>query len=138
MVRDHFGTLGLARHPDGAAEAMIVFDQQEDTRCEQAVAAHLVEATPALDKRVITADALHDSSTDGETQSPQKGCAVWLSWSRSPNKNIPTNLLLLRNAHLLVLSRSFRAYHSDSVENSLENPPPNRDRTTGAGLQSLT
>jgi hypothetical protein len=77
MVRDHFGTLSLARHSDGAPEAMIVFDQQEDTRCEQSVSAHLVEATPALDKRVITAEALHVSPTYGEPQSPQKGCAVW-------------------------------------------------------------
>jgi hypothetical protein len=39
---------------------MIVFDQKEDTkRCGQTVAAHIVDATPALDNRVITADALH-------------------------------------------------------------------------------
>jgi hypothetical protein len=60
MVRDHFGILSLARHTDGAPEAMTVFDQKEDTeRCEQAVAAELVDATPSLDNRVITADALH-------------------------------------------------------------------------------
>jgi hypothetical protein len=60
MVRDHFGILSLARHSDGAPEAMIVFDQKEGTeRCEQTVAAQLIDATPALDNRVITADALH-------------------------------------------------------------------------------
>lgn len=60
MVRDHFGILSLARHSDGAPEAMVVFDQKEGTeRCEQTVAAQLVDATPGLDNRVITADALH-------------------------------------------------------------------------------
>ena len=60
MVRDHFGILTLARHSDGAPEAMMVFDQKEGTeRCEQTVAAQLVDATSGLDNRVITADALH-------------------------------------------------------------------------------
>ena len=60
MVRDHFGVLSLARHSDGAPEAMMVFDQKEGTeRCEQTVAVQLVDATPNLDNRVITADALH-------------------------------------------------------------------------------
>jgi hypothetical protein len=60
MVRDHFGILSLARHTDGAPEAMAVFDQKEETeRCEQVVATELVEAIPSLDNRVVTADALH-------------------------------------------------------------------------------
>lgn len=60
MVRDHFGILSLARHADGAPEAMNVFDQKENTqRCEQAAATALVSAIRSLDNRVVTADALH-------------------------------------------------------------------------------
>ncbi|MEY3277127.1 MAG: hypothetical protein RL153_2395 [Verrucomicrobiota bacterium] len=60
MVRDHFGILSLARHTDGAPEAMTVFDQKEGTeRWEQSVAAELVDAIPSLGNRVVTADALH-------------------------------------------------------------------------------
>ena len=60
MVRDHFGILSLARHTDGAPEAMTVFDQKEGTgRSEQAVAAELVDGIRSLDNRVVTADALH-------------------------------------------------------------------------------
>jgi hypothetical protein len=68
MVRDHFGILTLARHTDGAPEAMTVFDQKENTeRCEQAAAAALVAAIPSLDNRVVTADALHCQRTLART-----------------------------------------------------------------------
>lgn len=60
MVRDHFGILSLARHTDGAPEAMAVHDQKEGTeRCEQNIAAELIGSIPTLDERVVTADALH-------------------------------------------------------------------------------
>lgn len=60
MVRDHFGILSLARHGNGAPEAMAVYDQKEGTaRCEQNVAAELIGSMPSLDNKVITADALH-------------------------------------------------------------------------------
>lgn len=60
MVRDHFGILSLARHTDGAPEAMAVYDQKEGTeRCEQNVAAELIDSVRSLEGKVVTADALH-------------------------------------------------------------------------------
>lgn len=60
MVRDHFGILSLARHTDGAPEAMAIFDQKEGTeRCEQSVAAELIDSVGSLEGKVVTADALH-------------------------------------------------------------------------------
>jgi hypothetical protein len=60
MVRDHFGILSLARHTDGAPEAMALYDQKEGTeRSEQQVAAELLDSAANLDGKVITADALH-------------------------------------------------------------------------------
>ena len=39
---------------------MAVYDQKEGTpRCEQTAAAALLERLPALDGKIITADALH-------------------------------------------------------------------------------
>jgi len=60
MVRDHFGLLSLARHADGAPQALARYDQKEGTaRSEQAVAQELVDSLPALDGHVVSADALH-------------------------------------------------------------------------------
>jgi len=60
MIRDHIGLLTLAQHEDGAPQALAVYDQKEGTqRCEQSVAASLLEKLPALDGKIITADPLH-------------------------------------------------------------------------------
>jgi predicted transposase YbfD/YdcC len=60
MIRDHIGLLTLARHDDGAPQAIAVYDQKEGTeRCEQTAAAALLEKAPALDDTLITADPLH-------------------------------------------------------------------------------
>jgi hypothetical protein len=60
MIRHHIGLLTLAQHEDGAPQAMAVYDQKENTpRCEQTVAAALLEQLPALDGKIITADPLH-------------------------------------------------------------------------------
>jgi hypothetical protein len=60
MIRDHLGLLTLAQHEDGAPQALAVYDQKEGTpRCEQTAAAALLERLPALDGKIITADALH-------------------------------------------------------------------------------
>lgn len=60
MVRDHFGLLSLARHQDGAPQALACYDQKEGTaRSEQSVAQELLDALPALDGQVVSADALH-------------------------------------------------------------------------------
>jgi hypothetical protein len=60
MIRDHLGLLTLAQHEDGAPQALAVYDQKEGTpRCEQTAAAALLERLPALDGKIVTADALH-------------------------------------------------------------------------------
>lgn len=60
MIRDHLGLLTLAQHEDGAPQAVAVYDPKEGTaRCEQVVATALLEKLPALDGKLITADALH-------------------------------------------------------------------------------
>ena len=60
MIRDHIGLLTLARHEDGAPQAVAIYDQKENTpRCEQTAAAALLEKLPALDGKIITADPLH-------------------------------------------------------------------------------
>ena len=60
MIRDHLGLLTLAQHEDGAPQALAVYDQKEGTpRCEQTAATALLERLPALDGKIITADALH-------------------------------------------------------------------------------
>jgi hypothetical protein len=60
MIRNHLGLLTLAQHEDGAPQAVAVYDQKEGTeRCEQVVATALLEKLPALDGKLITADALH-------------------------------------------------------------------------------
>lgn len=60
MIRNHIGLLTLAQHEDGAPQAIAVYDQKEGTeRCEQTAAVQLLERMPALDNKIITADALH-------------------------------------------------------------------------------
>ena len=60
MIRDHIGLLTLAQHDDGAPQAVAVYDQKEGTpRCELSAAAALIAALPALDGKIVTADALH-------------------------------------------------------------------------------
>lgn len=60
MIRNHIGLLTLAQHDDGAPQAVAIYDQKEGTeRCEQTAAAQLLEQLPALDNKIITADALH-------------------------------------------------------------------------------
>lgn len=60
MIRDHIGLLTLAQHEDGAPQAVAVYDQKEGTaRCEQTAARALLEKIPALDGKLVTADALH-------------------------------------------------------------------------------
>lgn len=60
MIRDHLGLLTLAQHEDGAPQAVALYDQKEGTpRCEQTVATAMLEKAPALDGKLITADALH-------------------------------------------------------------------------------
>lgn len=68
MIRDHIGLLTLAQHEDGAPQAVAVYDQKENTpRCEQTAAAALLEALPALDDKIITADPLHCQRAHGRT-----------------------------------------------------------------------
>jgi hypothetical protein len=60
MIRDQIGLLTLAQHEDGAPQAVAVYDQKEGTeRCELSAAQALLENIPALDGKLITADALH-------------------------------------------------------------------------------
>jgi hypothetical protein len=60
MIRDHIGLLTLAQHDDGAPQAVALYDQKEGTpRCEQTVATELLQRLPALDGKIVTADALH-------------------------------------------------------------------------------
>jgi hypothetical protein len=60
MIRDCIGTVTLAEHEDGSPVALAIMDQKEGTRrCEQSAAASLLESLPALDGKVVSADALH-------------------------------------------------------------------------------
>jgi predicted transposase YbfD/YdcC len=68
MIRNHIGLLTLAQHDDGAPQAFAVYDQKEGTeRCEQTAAAHLLEQLPALDNKIVTADALHCQTEHART-----------------------------------------------------------------------
>lgn len=68
MIRDHIGLLTLAQHEDGAPVAVAVYDQKEGTqRCELSAASALLEQLPALDGKIITADALHCQRTHAST-----------------------------------------------------------------------
>jgi hypothetical protein len=60
MIRDCIGTVTLAEHEDGSPVALAIMDQKEGTRrCEQSAAASLLESLPALDGKIVSADALH-------------------------------------------------------------------------------
>ena len=60
MIRNHIGLLTLAQHEDGAPQTIAIYDQKEGTeRCEQTAAGQLLQKSPALDNKIITADALH-------------------------------------------------------------------------------
>ena len=60
MIRDQIGTLTLTSHEDNAPRAMAIYDQKEGTeRCEMKAAQTLLETTPTLEGKIITADALH-------------------------------------------------------------------------------
>ena len=64
MIRDHIGLLTLAQHEDGAPQAVALYDQKEGTaRCEQSAATALLRSLPALDDKIVTADALHCQKT---------------------------------------------------------------------------
>jgi hypothetical protein len=68
MIRDHIGLLTLAQHEDGAPVAVAVYDQKEGTeRCELSAASALLQQLPALDGKMITADALHCQRTHAAT-----------------------------------------------------------------------
>ena len=73
LIRDHIGLLTLAQHEDGAPHAVAIYDQKDGTpRCEQTAAAALLQAQPALDDKIITADALHCQRAHART-SVEKG-----------------------------------------------------------------
>lgn len=68
MIRDHIGLLTLAQHEDGAPQAVAIYDQKEGTaRCEQSAATALLHRLPALDGKLITADALHCQKSTART-----------------------------------------------------------------------
>jgi len=68
MIREHIGLLTLAQHEDGTPVAVSVYDQKEGTqRCELSAASALLENLPALDGKMITADALHCQRTHAAT-----------------------------------------------------------------------
>ena len=60
MIREQIGLLTLAQHRDGAPQTVAIYDQKEGTgRCEQSAGAALLRGLPALDDKIVTADALH-------------------------------------------------------------------------------
>ena len=68
MIREHIGLLTLAQHEDGAPQAVAIYDQKEGTaRCEQSAATALLSGLPALDDKIVTADALHCQKTTART-----------------------------------------------------------------------
>lgn len=68
MIRNHIGLLTLAQHDDGAPQTIAIYDQKEGTeRCEQTAAGQLLQKSPALDNKIITADALHCQKEHGRT-----------------------------------------------------------------------
>jgi hypothetical protein len=68
MIRNHIGLLTLAQHEDGAPVAVAVYDQKEGTdRCELSAASALLEQLPALDGKIVTADALHCQRSHAST-----------------------------------------------------------------------
>ena len=74
MIRDHIGLLTLAQHEDGAPHAVALYDQKEGTaRCEQSAATALLTGLPALDAKIVTADALHCQKTTARTIAEKGG-----------------------------------------------------------------
>ena len=64
MIRDHLGLPALARREDGAPQTVAIYDQKEGTaRCEQSAATALLSGPPALDDKLVTADAPHCRKT---------------------------------------------------------------------------
>ena len=60
MIRNQVGLLTLADHEDGTPYTVAVIDQKEGTaRSEQPSATEAILNGPALDEKLITADALH-------------------------------------------------------------------------------
>jgi hypothetical protein len=60
MIRGHIGVLTLSAHEDSAPQACAVYDKKEGTkRCEMKVAQTLLENSPGLEGKIITADPLH-------------------------------------------------------------------------------
>ncbi|MCS6245792.1 MAG: ISAs1 family transposase [Opitutus sp.] len=60
MIRDQVGLLTLADHEDGTPFTVVVIDQKEGpSRSEQPSATQAIINGPALDEKVVTADALH-------------------------------------------------------------------------------
>lgn len=74
MIREHIGLLTLSQHDDGAPQAVGIYDQKEGTaRCEQTAAAALLEKIPALDGKLVTADALHCQKPHARTIAEKGG-----------------------------------------------------------------
>ena len=74
MIRDHIGLLTLAQHEDGAPHAVALYDQKEGTaRCEQSAATALLTGRPALDDKIVTADARHGQKTTARTIAEKGG-----------------------------------------------------------------
>jgi hypothetical protein len=60
MIGDHIGVLTLSAHKDNAQQACALYDRKEGTkRCEMKVAQTLLESSPGLEGKIITADPLH-------------------------------------------------------------------------------
>lgn len=74
MIREQIGLLTLAQHEDGAPQAIAVYDQKEGTeRCELTAAQALLEKIPALDDKIVTADALHCQKKNARTIAEKGG-----------------------------------------------------------------
>ena len=61
LIRDTIGTLSLVDHDTGVPQAQMLIRQKEgeSAACEMKAAQRLIAKTPALDGRIVTADALH-------------------------------------------------------------------------------
>lgn len=61
LIRDTIGTLSLVDHDTGVPQAQTLIRQKEgeSAACEMKAAQRLIAKTPALDGRIVTADALH-------------------------------------------------------------------------------
>lgn len=64
MIRNQVGLQALADHEDGTPYTVAVIDQKVGTaRSEQPSATQALLNGPALDEKLITADALHCQNT---------------------------------------------------------------------------